>query len=184
MQRKQGSRDEANHIDIVGSNIVWYHQKVLSLTLDWRSQNTRFQNSLSKTHLGREYRWVWVYVCMCKIEWMCLDKEGEVEDRGIREIEEEIQRGKEGKTEEKSQITSNRWDVPSLNPSLSGTWRQVGKQTPGCMSIDPSHSVTILLCFCYSAIGNHQYCFSLEALLSHQIVMNGGIILRFHYLIR
>ena len=45
---------------------------------------------------------------MCKIEWMCLDKEGEVEDRGIREIEEEIQRGKEGKTEEKSQITSNR----------------------------------------------------------------------------
>jgi len=41
-------------------------------------------------------------VCMCKIECMCLDKEKEVEDRRIREIE--MQRGKEGKTEERSKL--------------------------------------------------------------------------------
>jgi len=41
---------------------------------------------------------------MWKIECMCVDKEEEVEDRRIREIEEEMQTGKEGKTEERSKL--------------------------------------------------------------------------------
>lgn len=159
-------------------------RKFLSLTFDWRSQNTRFQNSLSKTHPGREYRWVWVYVCMCKIECMCLDKEKEVEDRRIGEIEEEMQRGKEGKTEERSKLPvtgemcqagTQAFQEPETgwqtNPWLYIYWSIAQCNNP-------------IVCFCYSAIGNHQYCLSLEDLLSHQIVMNGLIILWFYYLIR